>query len=364
MTTRRLFAVLLVLATLLTACAPATTRQEPIAPAPTVRTVVPATEAPRVEAPVPTATETTPAATAVPVTQSLPDPANVTWREIAGGLEKPTDISSPGDGSGRVFVLEQPGRIRIIQNGQLIPGPYLDISNIVGANASERGLLGLAFHPNYAENGFFFVNYTDKDGHTHIARFSVSDADPNLADPGSRLELIRIEQPYGNHNGGSLAFGPDGYLYAGLGDGGSAGDPLDSGQSTNTLLGKILRFDVDGGAPAVQRLEQPRGPRIAAPEDDERRRSQQRPRAPSCPSPPDLLFHKLPPCAEIACPSFRIVSFCTPVSPPSLRGVTRMDIRLSRDCARLRFTVKSKRLQNIAIPMQIRSAPFYADNCT
>ena len=249
MTTRCLFTVLLVLATLLTACAPATPRQEPVAPAPTVRTVVPATEAPRVEAPVPTATETTPTATAVPVTQSLPDPANVTWREIAGGLEKPTDISSPGDGSGRVFVLEQPGRIRIIQNGQLMSGPYLDISNIVGANASERGLLGLAFHPNYAENGFFFVNYTDKDGHTHIARFSVLDADPNLADPDSGLELIRIEQPYGNHNGGSLAFGPDGYLYAGLGDGGSAGDPLDFGQSTNTLLGKILRFDVDGSQP-------------------------------------------------------------------------------------------------------------------
>ncbi len=250
MITRRLFAVLLVFATLISACAPTAPQQEPVPPAPTVRTIPPVTEAPTVVAATfVAATETTPAATTVPAAQSLPDPATVTWREIASGLEKPTDISAPGDGSGRVFVLEQPGRIRIIQNGQLLPTPFMDIVNIVGSDASERGLLGIAFHPKYAENGFFFVNYTDKDGNTRIARFSVSAADPNLADPASRLELIRIEQPYGNHNGGALAFGPDGYLYAGMGDGGSAGDPLGAGQSLNTLLGKILRFDVDGGQP-------------------------------------------------------------------------------------------------------------------
>jgi glucose/arabinose dehydrogenase len=131
----------------------------------------------------------------------------------------------------------------------LLATPFLDITGIVGSRASEQGLLGLAFHPDYPENGFFFVNYTDRDGNTRIARFSVSTSDPNLADPSSRMELIRIDQPYGNHNGGSLAFGPDDYLYAGLGDGGSAGDPLDAGQSLNTLLGKILRFDVDSGQP-------------------------------------------------------------------------------------------------------------------
>jgi glucose/arabinose dehydrogenase len=249
MTTRRLFAVLLVFVTLISACAPAAPRQEPVAPPPAVSTVAPATQSPTREEPATAADEPDPPATAVPGAQSLPNPENTVWREIASGLDRPTDITSPGDGSGRVFVLEQVGRIRIIQNGQLIPTPYLDISDIVGSNASERGLLGLAFHPNYAENGFFFVNYTDRDGNTRIARFSVSASDANLADPASRLELLRIDQPYGNHNGGSLVFGPDGYLYAGLGDGGSSGDPLNAGQSLNTLLGKILRLDVDGGQP-------------------------------------------------------------------------------------------------------------------
>jgi glucose/arabinose dehydrogenase len=258
MTSRRLFAVLLVFATLLTACARTVQQQEPVPPTPTVLTTTPATEVPIGEAPtVVAATETSPAATAVPDAQSLPDPANVTWREIVSGLEKPTDISAPGDGSGRVFVLEQPGRIRIIQNGQLLQNAYLDIVNIVGSDASERGLLGIAFHPNYAETGFFFVNYTDKNGDTRIARFSVSATDPDQADPDSRIELVRIDQPYGNHNGGALAFGPDGYLYAGMGDGGSAGDPQGAGQSLNTLLGKILRFDVDGGEPYAVPADNP-----------------------------------------------------------------------------------------------------------
>lgn len=254
MTTRRLFAVFLVLATLLAACAPAAPRQESVPPAPTVRTVAPATKAPMVEEPAvegstPTVEPAPSEETRAPGAQSLPNPENYIWREIPGWLEQPTDITSPGDGSGRVFALERVGRIRIIQDGELLTTPFLDIVGIVGSNASERGLLGLAFHPNYPENSFFYVNYTDRDGNTRIARFSVSASDPNLADPSSRLELIRIEQPYGNHNGGSLAFGPDGYLYAGLGDGGSAGDPLDAGQSLNTLLGKLLRFDVDGSQP-------------------------------------------------------------------------------------------------------------------
>lgn len=247
MTTRRLFAVLLGFATLLAACAPAAPEQEPVTPAPTTRTAIPATPTPPVQESLPA--PVLPEATLVAGAQTLPNPENFFWKEIPGWLEQPTDITSPGDGSGRVFVLERPGRIRILQNETLLPTPFMDISNIVGSNASERGLLGLAFHPNYSENGFFYVNYTDGDGHTRIARFRVSASDPNLADASSRLELIRIEQPYGNHNGGALAFGPDGYLYAGLGDGGSAGDPLDAGQSLNTLLGKLLRFDVDGDQP-------------------------------------------------------------------------------------------------------------------
>lgn len=250
MPTRLLFAILLVFATLISSCAPALPQQEPVAPAPTVRTVTPATETPSVEEEnTPAEAEPAPIATNAPATQSLPDPSNANWQQIANGLDKPTEITSARDGSGRVFVLEQVGRIRILQNGELLQTPFLDIRNIVGSDASERGLLGLAFHANYAENGLFFINYTDKDGNTRIARYNVSAADPNQADPDSRLELIRIQQPYGNHNGGSLVFGPDGYLYAGLGDGGSAGDPLDAGQSLNTLLGKILRFDVDTGQP-------------------------------------------------------------------------------------------------------------------
>ncbi len=240
-----LLIVLITLATLISSCSAKLPQQEPVSVAPTL-----------LQAPTRPAT---PQSTSVPQTaspepspngaQTLPDPAQTIWREIASGLEKPTDITSAGDGSGRLFVLEQVGRVRILQNGQLLPGPFLDISTLVGSDASERGLLGLAFHPQYAQNGFFFVNYTDKDGNTHLARFQVSAQDPNLADSASRLEVLFVQQPYANHNGGSLAFGPDGFLYAGLGDGGSGGDPLGAGQSLNTLLGKILRLDVDSASP-------------------------------------------------------------------------------------------------------------------
>lgn len=152
------------------------------------------------------------------------------------------------DGSGRIFVLEQEGRIRILQEGQLLPAPFLDISDRVGSGALEQGLLGLAFHPGYADNGSFFVNYTDRQGNTVIARYRIG-ADPNQADRDSETALLRVEQPFGNHNGGGLAFGPDGYLYIGLGDGGSGGDPLGNAQSLNTHLGKLLRIDVDQGDP-------------------------------------------------------------------------------------------------------------------
>ncbi|MEJ5225614.1 MAG: PQQ-dependent sugar dehydrogenase, partial [Anaerolineales bacterium] len=177
----------------------------------------------------------------------LPNPAGFTWQRIADGFNKPLDLQNAGDGSGRIFVVEQPGRIRIIQGGQVLPDPFLDIRERVGDEGFEQGLLGLAFHPRYRENGFFYVNYTDNNGNTVIARFSVSATDPNRADPSSELKLLGVQQPYRNHNGGGLAFGPDGYLYIGLGDGGSGGDPLGAGQSLNTLLGKILRIDVNQG---------------------------------------------------------------------------------------------------------------------
>lgn len=172
---------------------------------------------------------------------------------VSGELQQITFLTHAFDD--RLFVLEQVGRIRIVENGQVLAQPFLDITDRVGSSSSEQGLLGLAFHPDYAtlgaaNEGVFFVNYTDKNGNTRIARYSVSGDDPNTADPTSEIIYLTQEQPYPNHNGGSLAFGPDGYLYAGLGDGGSANDPLQSGQDLSTLLGKVLRLDVDaaGGA--------------------------------------------------------------------------------------------------------------------
>jgi glucose/arabinose dehydrogenase len=172
----------------------------------------------------------------------------VDLQPIVSGLEIPVGIANAGDGSGRLFTLEKVGRIRIVRNGALADIPFLDISDRVGSSASEQGLLGLAFHPNYDENGLFFVNYTDQQGDTVVARFSVS-ADPDRADPASETVILRLEQPASNHNGGHLAFGPDGYLYIGTGDGGAANDRFDNGQNGGTLLGAMLRLDVDGSQP-------------------------------------------------------------------------------------------------------------------
>jgi glucose/arabinose dehydrogenase len=140
------------------------------------------------------------------------------------------------------------GRIRIVRDGALVPAPFLDIGDRVGASGSEQGLLGLAFHPDYAANGLFFVNYTDRQGSTVVARFSVS-SDPDRAEPGSEAILLTLAQPAANHNGGNLVFGPDGYLYIGTGDGGAAGDQFGNGQNGQTLLGAMLRLDVDGAQP-------------------------------------------------------------------------------------------------------------------
>jgi glucose/arabinose dehydrogenase len=160
-------------------------------------------------------------------------------------LNKPTLLVSVRDGSGRLFVLEQPGTIRILKEGTLLPTPFLDLSGLVNNSGNERGLLGLAFDPGYAIDGRFFVNYTDANGDSVTARYSVSGADPDLADPTSGVPILRIAHPqYSNHNGGNLVFGPDGYLYFGMGDGGSGGDPNGNGQNLGVLLGKLLRIDV------------------------------------------------------------------------------------------------------------------------
>ncbi|MBF8285408.1 MAG: hypothetical protein HW378_4323 [Anaerolineales bacterium] len=165
------------------------------------------------------------------------------------GLDEPVDLKHAGDGSGRLFVIEQPGRIRIVENGELLPDPFLDIEPLVNSRGNEQGLLGLAFYPDYAANGLFFVNYTDVNGDTVVARYAVSADDPSRADPASAKIILQVDQPFPNHNGGDLVFGPDGYLYIGLGDGGSGGDPQGNGQNLNALLGKMLRIDVNHGDP-------------------------------------------------------------------------------------------------------------------
>lgn len=177
--------------------------------------------------------------------QNNPSTNNMT--PFATGLDKPVSITHAGDS--RLFVVEQTGSIRIIDtDGNVSLQPFLDISDRVNYGG-ERGLLGLAFHPEYITNGFFYVNYTGLDNHTRISRFSVNSMDPEIADPDSEYNLLTVTQPFTNHNGGDLAFGPDGYLYIALGDGGSAGDPGNLAQDPMEYLGKMLRVDVDLGLP-------------------------------------------------------------------------------------------------------------------
>lgn len=181
-----------------------------------------------------------------PRSQIDPDPlkADIELRKIVTGLVSPLLVTNAGDGSERLFVVEQGGVIRIITKGRLLPEPFLDVSTRIVAGG-EQGLLGLAFEPDYAETGRFYIDYTDTDGNTVVARYRVSD-DPDKADPDSAEVILRVEQPFPNHNGGHLAFGPDGYLYVGLGDGGGSGDPEGNGQNPDTLLASILRLDVSG----------------------------------------------------------------------------------------------------------------------
>lgn len=230
---------------IMTACAPSVLSDAPLPI--TVSTASPAIVT-KTDSPIPVSAVT-----------RFPNPESYQWKFVAGGFDRPLDIQISPDGSGRLFIVEQGGLIRILLKGQLLELPFLDISRRVDDRSNEQGLLGLAFHPDFLNNGYFFVNYTERGGDTVIARFS---ATGDTVDPNSEMRLLSVKQPFSNHNGGGMAFGPDGYLYIALGDGGSGGDPQGNGQNLQTLLGKILRIDVDGGDPYTIPSDNPFGNEI------------------------------------------------------------------------------------------------------
>ncbi len=170
---------------------------------------------------------------------------------VVAGLEQPVGVTHAGDGTGRLFIAEKGGFVRIVRDGQLLSEPFLDVRSVITPDSTaEQGLLGLAFHPDYKNNGTFFVYYSEASvkengaADTVVARYQVS-GDPNKADPATAKIILTIEQPFSNHNGGHIAFGPDGYLYIGTGDGGDGGDPQENAKNLTKLLGKILRIDVN-----------------------------------------------------------------------------------------------------------------------
>ncbi|MGH2536070.1 MAG: PQQ-dependent sugar dehydrogenase [Candidatus Promineifilaceae bacterium] len=181
---------------------------------------------------------------AVPSPTPAGQPAtSISLSQVGSGFRQPTYLTHAGDE--RLFVVEQDGAIWRLENGGRSAQPFLDINGRVGSDALERGLLSMAFHPDFAQNGFFYVNYTDNSGDTVVSRFEAPDGSGGAADPNSEFLILAVGQPYPNHNGGQLQFGPDGLLYIGMGDGGSAGDPQNNGQDPTTLLGALLRLDVD-----------------------------------------------------------------------------------------------------------------------
>lgn len=202
-----------------------------------------------------------PTAVVIESAQQFPDPTAYEWKPLVDGLDRPVDLQSAQDGTGRLFIIEKYGAIRIFKDGQLSPQPFLNIDDRVNDDSNEMGLLGLAFHPNFEQNGYFYVNYTGDGGNTRISCFT---ANGDVADPNSEQVLMVIDQPFPNHNGGAVAFGPDGYLYLGLGDGGAAGDPFKNGQNTETLLGKLLRIDVNNGDPYAIPADNPFGNEVWA----------------------------------------------------------------------------------------------------
>jgi glucose/arabinose dehydrogenase len=188
--------------------------------------------------PATTATEPPPA-----TTEPAEEPARLRLEEIASGLDSPLYVAAAPGAAERLYVVEQTGRIRVLEDGTLREAPFLDVSDRVTAGG-EQGLLSVAFHPDYEENGRLYVNYTDTEGDTRVVEYRAN-GDRTAADPGSARELLFVEQPFSNHNGGQLQFGPDGLLYVGMGDGGAGGDPDNRAQNLGDRLGKLLRLDVD-----------------------------------------------------------------------------------------------------------------------
>ncbi len=192
-------------------------------------------------------------ATATPLPSNVsefPNPDDYAWEIFAEGFSRPTGLAAPHDDSGRLFILEQGGLIHVVQEGQVLPLPFLDLRDRTSTRGSTvRGLQGMTFHPDYAENGFFFVHYTQEGGSSVIARYQVS-ADPNLGDPNTETRLLEISYPFGEHVGGGLAFGPNGNLYISIGDGGKGGygDEKGNAQNPQTYPGSIVRLDVDKAA--------------------------------------------------------------------------------------------------------------------
>lgn len=191
---------------------------------------------------------------AAPATAQI-DLEELTFVEVFRGVSGATSITHAGDGTGRLFVTEQVGRVLVHDGESLLSAPFLDIRDRVRAGG-ERGLLSLAFHPEYVTTGYFFVNYTDLSGGTVVSRFNVS-SDSNLADPETETILFQAAQPRRNHNGGQIQFGPDGYLYIGMGDGGGAGDPPNLAQDLSSVMGKMLRVDIDQGSTALSPQSNP-----------------------------------------------------------------------------------------------------------
>jgi len=232
----------------LTACSPGQPTSVPtllptaVMELPSQAPTQPVEQSPVTETP-PQSTQTQPVSPVPSLTSvtAFPDPAQFDWVQVADGLTRPTAMADPNDGSGILLVLEQPGTIRLIQDGVLSAELFMDLTGRVGSGGNEQGLLGIALDPDYAQNGLFYLNYTDKNGDTVVARYHRM-PDSIHGDPNSEEVVLKIAQPYANHNGGDLKFGPDGYLYIGMGDGGSGGDPQGNAQNPDTLLGKMLRI--------------------------------------------------------------------------------------------------------------------------